>query len=77
MEGAGSSASTARSGEHCGNACLADLVQRCSGHALHGAAADVGFEPEQSCRFLFQMVRVSSQAQSFLFLFTSMCRVIS
>lgn len=30
-----------------------------------------------SCRFLFQMVRVSSQAQSFLFLFTSMCLVIS
>lgn len=36
-----------------------------------------GFEPEQSCKFLFQMVRVSSQAQSFLFLFTSMCLVIS
>lgn len=41
---------------------LADLVQRCSGHVLHGAAADVGFEPEQSFRFLFHMVRVSSQS---------------
>lgn len=56
---------------------LADFVQRCSGHVLHGAAADVGFEPEQSCRFLFHMVTVSSQVQSFLFLFTSMCLVIS
>lgn len=50
---------------------------RCSGHVLHGADEGGGFEPEQSCRFLFQMVRVSSQAQSFLFLLTSMCLVIS
>ena len=50
---------------------------RCSGHILHGADEGDGFQPEQSYRFLFQMVRVSSQAQSFLFLFTSMCLVIS
>ena len=44
-------------------------------HILHGVDEGDGSEPEQSCRFLFQMVRVSSQ--SFLFLFTRMCLVIS
>lgn len=48
-----------------------------SGHVLHGADEGDGSEAEQSCRFLFQMVRVSSQTQSFLFLLTSIYLVIS
>lgn len=52
-------------------------LRRCSGHVLHSADEGGGFEPEQSCRFLFQMVRVSSPAQSFLFLFATVYLVIS